>query len=495
LLHWTGRKAVLNNNADVLVLSGAAMLSAWKFRSVRHAQMVVWRIGWNPLSWLALVGCLMHMITGRYSVPKLVVLRSSAGIKRRMLACNVRRRKNCYRNSLHFVPHAFGLRGMFERFDRQQVKYAVLRWFEALPNLKPGEDVDILIDDDSLEPALKIMHDFPGVQQCDIYSPSGLARSHYRATPYYPAEVAQAILDGTVRHNQLCAVPGAWEYFHSLAYHAVYHKGYDSHLPETTSAEKRAIKLKHDYSTVLAQQANELGIDAEISLEGLHAYLQQSGWGPPPHMLARLAAACPQSRWLAKLAGRLSAEMHDQGLAVFVLREEAIRRGFQDKMVDMIRKTGFDIWAVKKLAPEEIRYSAPRTRGGNWGPGPGDFVGGDPAVIVIAYDPQPIAPNWRQRRKFQHRTNARIFAKEMIRDAVMEESVDAQGCNALHSSDHAAEAWHLIEVFAPELMMEIHSRLRQIHGLGLGQTISMQDARSRKTAMPALSNVPQRRAA
>jgi ABC-type antimicrobial peptide transport system permease subunit len=95
--------------------------------------------------------------------------------------------------------------------------------------------------------------------------------------------------------------------------------------------------------------------------------------------------------------------------AVFVLREEAIRRGFQDKMVEMIRKTGFDIWAVKKLSPEEIRYSAPRTRGGNWGPGPGDFVGGDPAVIVIAYDPHPIAPNWRQRRKFQHRTNARIF--------------------------------------------------------------------------------------
>ncbi len=247
-------------------------------------------------------------------------------------------------------------------------------------------------------------------------------------------------------------MPGAWEYFHSLAYHAVYHKGYDSHLPETASAEKREFKLKHDYSTVLAQQANELGIDVEISLEGLHAYLQQSGWAPPPHMLARLAAACPQSRWLAKLAGRLSAEMHDQGLAVFVLREEAIRRGFQDKMVDMIRKTGFEIWAVKKLSPEEIRYSAPRTRGGNWGPGPGDFVGGDPAVIVIAYDPHPIAPNWRQRRKFQHRTNARIFAKELIRDAVMEESVDAQGCNALHSSDHAAEAWHLIEVFAPELM-------------------------------------------
>jgi hypothetical protein len=493
--HWDGRKVVLNNNADVLVLSGSWMLATWKFRSVRHAQVVAWRIGINPLSWLALIGCLMHMVTGRYSRPKLVALRGPAGITRRLITCRVRRRKNCYRNSLHFVPHAHGLRGMFEQFDRQQVKYAVLRWFESLPNLKPGEDVDILIDDASLETALKIMHEFPGVQPCDIYSPSGLARSHYRGTPYYPAPVAQAILDGAVRLHDLCFVPQPWDYFHSLAYHAVYQKGLDSHLPLKGAAENQHSKAKHDYSRVLRQQADQLGINAEISLEGLHAYLQKGGWAPPPHMLARLAAACPQSRWLASLAGQLSADMHDQGLAVFVLREEGIRRGFQDQMVEMIRKTGFEIWSVKKLSPAEIRYSAPRTRGGNWGPGPGDYVGGDPAVIVVAYDPHPIAPSWKQRRRFPHRTNARIFAKELIRDAVMAQSADSHGCNALHSSDHAAEAWHLIEVFAPELMSQIHDRLRQIHGLELGQTISMEDARGRKTAKPALSNVPQRRAA
>ena len=491
-VHWAGRKFVLNNNADVLVLSGSWMLATWKFRSVRHAQVVAWRIGVNPLSWLALIGCLLHMISGRYSRPKLAVMRGPAGITRRLITCRVRRRKNCYRNSLHFVPHAHGLRGMFEHFDRQHVKYAVLRWFEALPNLKPGEDVDILIDDDSLESALKVMHEFPGVQPCDVYSPSGLARSHYRGTPYYPAPVAQTILDSAVRHHDLCFVPQPWDYFHSLAYHAVYQKGLDSHLPLKGETVDRHSKVKHDYSRVLRQQTDQLGINVEISLEGLHAYLQKSGWAPPPHMLARLAAACPQSRWLAELAGRLSADMHDQGLAVFVLREEGIRRGFQDQMVEMIRKTGFEIWSVKKLSPAEIRYSAPRTRGGNWGPGPGNYVGGDPAVIVVAYDPQPIAPSWKQRRKFPHRTNARIFAKELIRDAVMSQSADSHGCNALHSSDHAAEAWHLIEVFAPELMLEIQDRLRRIHGLGLGQTISMEDARGRKTTKPAISNLPQR---
>jgi hypothetical protein len=246
---------------------------------------------------------------------------------------------------------------------------------------------------------------------------------------------------------------------------------------------------------VLQQLAQAIGIEVEISLEGLHAYLQSAGWAPSPQMLARLAAACPQNRWLAQLAHRLGLDIRDQGLTVFVLREEAIRRGFQSKMVDMVRDSRFDIWAVKKLSPEEILYSAPRTRGGNWGPGPGDYVGGDPAVVVVAYDPHPIVPNRKQRRKFPHRTNARIFAKEMIRDAVMQGSIEAEGCNALHSSDHAAEAWHLIEVFAPELLPQIHARLRQIHGLELDQTISMENARARKTAKSASSIVSHRRAA
>ena len=80
-------------------------------------------------------------------------------------------------------------------------------------------------------------------------------------------------------------------------------------------------------------------------------------------------------------------------------------------------------------------------------------------MAVIAHDTNPLSPNRRQRRKFPQRTNARIFAKERIRDAVISELPPKQGCNALHSSDNAAEAWHLIEVFAPELMEQVRERL------------------------------------
>ena len=49
--------------------------------------------------------------------------------------------------------------------------------------------------------------------------------------------------------------------------------------------------------------------------------------------------------------------------------------------------------------------------------------------------------------------------KEQIRDVICSELPEGQRFNALHSSDHAAEAWHLIEVLAPELLDEVRHRL------------------------------------
>ncbi|MGI9457456.1 MAG: hypothetical protein ACR2NU_12905, partial [Aeoliella sp.] len=49
LTHSNRRKLVLNNNAQVLVLSGTKMLHLWKYRYVRHAEWVVWPAGFALL--------------------------------------------------------------------------------------------------------------------------------------------------------------------------------------------------------------------------------------------------------------------------------------------------------------------------------------------------------------------------------------------------------------------------------------------------------------
>jgi hypothetical protein len=457
------RKVVLNNNADVLILSGTTMLHVWKYRSVRHAKWVAWRCGLSLLSLVALVGCLCHMITGRYSLPRVVTFRTPGGKTKRVFASRVLRQKYCRRGSLHFIPHAPGLTGLFRKFDQQGVRYVVLRWFESLPDIEPDEDVDLLVADHSLGDAIRIFESLPGIQPCDVYSESGLARSAYCGTPYYPAHVARRLLDGAVRHNDLCMVPNAWDCFHSLAYHAVYHKGTRSNLSRGTAGLNDKPKSDHDFATILRVMANRLNIDVDISLEGLHAYLQETGWGPSPEMLARLAVACWRSKWLQILAQPLPAYVHEQGLTVFVLRRMAVQQGFQDQMIRMIRESGFEILATKVLSPVEMEYAAARTRGGNWTVGgPFDRSGGGPAVAVIAYDRDPLPPNRKQRRRFPQRTNARIYVKEAIRDAIIAQLPPKQSFNALHSSDHAAEAWHMIEVLAPEMLEDIRDRLQQI---------------------------------
>jgi hypothetical protein len=141
-----------------------------------------------------------------------------------------------------------------------------------------------------------------------------------------------------------------------------------------------------------------------------------------------------------------------------------VRGGFQQQIVEMVGQNGFEVLAVRTLADDEVAHVAARTRGGNWiEEGPFDRPGGDPAATVIAYDHQPIPPSRKQRRRFPNRTNARLFAKESIRDAIVAQLPRGESFNALHSSDHAAEAWHLIEVLAPDLLDTVRTQVAQMH--------------------------------
>ncbi len=69
--------------------------------------------------------------------------------------------------------------------------------------------------------------------------------------------------------------------------------------------------------------------------------------------------------WLQWLAAQFDPHVHDQGLAVFVLREETVRRGLTKRLVALIRKACFAA-ATRLLADDEIEHVAARTRGGDW---------------------------------------------------------------------------------------------------------------------------------
>lgn len=455
------RRVVRHNNAEVLLLSGRSPLYLWRYREVRHATRVAWVWSIRPLVLLGMLGWLARYLAGQYRWPTCVTYTAKGGRRRRLLVTEVTRVRRKHHSALHFIPHVLGLRGFFDRLEHCRAQYAVLRWFEELPTLVPGEDVDLLIADESYDDVMALLESEPGIQPCDVYTPSGLPRTDYLEASYYPPTLARQILDRAETYRSLCRAPNELDYFRSLAYHAVYHKGAKSGLPGSELYSRKTPAPKHNFTAILTQMAEQFCVDATISLEGLHAYLQSEGWSPPADLFARMAARDPHNRWLAELSARSSSDSLPPGVSVFLLREKAVEYGRVEQIVEMIAEAGFEILEERKLTDDEVAYGAPRTRGGNWGPGPGDHQGGDPAILVLAFDPAPLPPTRKQRRRHPLLVNGRVQVKDQVREAVNAALPAGVNINALHSSDYPAEAQHLLEVFAPDLLERVALRCHE----------------------------------
>jgi hypothetical protein len=209
--------------------------------------------------------------------------------------------------------------------------------------------------------------------------------------------------------------------------------------------------------------AARLGIDVEISLPGLHDYLQRQRIGPSPDFIVRMAASSPKNRWLAHLARQVEGDIRvDPGLVVWVIRESAVDAGVDAKIEAMIEGHGFIPLVKKRLSRAEMALGAACTRGGNWGPGPKDHLGGPPVIVLATFDPNPLRPTRSQRKRFPRVTNARTLVKEEIRRKMNELIAPAHPINGVHSSDYGAEAHHFLSVFAPELVPEINQRIAEL---------------------------------
>jgi hypothetical protein len=292
-----------------------------------------------------------------------------------------------------------------------------------------------------------------------------LRESSYLKASYYPPVLARRLLAGARRHREFCQVPNELDYFHSLAYHAVYHKGPDSNLPGSAAFRSYHRRGSRDFTPILGAMAARLGINVEISLEGLHQYLVQAEWAPPADLIVRMAAAAPRNRWLQELAARQGGNLSiDPGLAVFVIRDSAVEAGVHEKILMMIEQHGFIPLVRKTLTSAEVEYGAPRTRGGNWGPGPDDHLGGLPAILLAAYDPHPLRPTRSQRKRFPLVTNARTLVKEDIRRKINATIAPRHPINGVHSSDYGAEAHHFLHVFVPEALSLINDKIALLRG-------------------------------
>ena len=452
------RKSARCNNADVLILRAAAAWHMLRFRTFGHAQYIALVPRLGPFSLLAIVVCLAQSLLRRLSRPRLVQCGSYRGVPVRLMVFQVRRPKQ-QKGARYFIPHAMGIAGFLDRLQKHKVRHAVLRWFETLPSIDPGEDMDLLVDDDDLDLVRDILDEEPGIQPCDLYTVTGLPGSDYRDIPYFPPYLSEQILRDAVSYRGICQVPAGEHHFLSLAYHALYHKGFDSGLPTRTRELPVDKDPEHDYASILGQLALRHGINVAITYEYLDEYLNSRGWRPPSDMLARLAK---RNAWVRRQIDKQQDDSDDPGLAVFVIRQEAMNRGGLDRALSLLERHGFHIVRTKTFTAQEVESVARLIRGGNWGRGPYKLSAGPPTAAVVTYDTCPIKPTWLQRRRFPLLRNARLLSKKYVRRAFNEGFSEDERCNVVHSSDNSHEALDYIRIILPEAADEIQTRIAEI---------------------------------
>lgn len=450
-----------NNNAAILILSEPRDLQRlWAFGEYKHTEYIFC----TPINFLALVisipGLVKNLVLGRIKILGVDTLKDDWGIKQPTLLVKVVKRSTP--KARRYISPVVGVRSFFASLNQKQVNYAILRWFEELPAIAPGEDIDMLVADEDIEQLESLIQQYPGIIPCDIYTVTGLPGTAYKNMAYYPPFVAEQILAGTILARDTFYVPNPEIHFYSLAYHAIYHKGHKSGIPwsmETFAPPE--IVPEHEYREILTTLAQSLNIDVAITLKDLDSFLNQINWRPAEDTLARLDSS---HLWVTNSVSADTATINQdiRGLAVFLIRQKALELGLVSEIENILTKEGFNLIFSRHLAPEAVKRVKYQVRGGNWGKGPWAESGGDPGIVIVALDLMPIEPTKADLAKQPHLSNSRITVKNKIRDWVNLTLPKTEQCNIVHSSDNETEAWNYLEIALPEECERIRQQVIQL---------------------------------
>jgi hypothetical protein len=343
----------------------------------------------------------------------------------------------------HHLSPLVGIGDFFQQLNDEGVGYCILRWFEDLPAIEAGEDIDMLVDDEDLPKVHSIIDQRPGIVPFDIYSKTGLPGSDYQGLPYYVFALAETTLNSHSLHKGVFKVP-TWEnYFYLLAYHAVFHKGERSGLPSHREHLKIEGSPEHDYLANLKSIVDKTELVVpDFTLDGLHAFLDSAGYSPPLDTQYKLSTKNHYLKaYVDELKDNSTLTDRFEGLACFVARERVVEAGLLEELKELIQKVGVTIICTRPLEGHAKKLFTEQVRGGNWNQGPWPSSGGPPAVLIVAVDVYPVKPEQRDQRKHPGLTNKRIQEKSRIRDQLNEQfPCESDWCNGVHSSDDEIQA-------------------------------------------------------
>jgi hypothetical protein len=285
-----------------------------------------------------------------------------------------------------------------------------------------------------------------------VYSVTGLPGSDYHGIPYLSPAMARRVLERSVLLRGRYRVPCPEDHFASLAYHAIYHKGERSGLPETEqSGAPAGVSAEHDYAAILADLAERISLSVPITLTGLDAHLAATGLRPPLDTLEKLGES---NAWLRRRVDEEfgPADAGLPGLAVFVVRERAA--ALLDRVRTELLREGWEPLETVHLDPAAASRVGARVRGGNWGAGPWPVSGGGPTAYVIGYDLSAAVGDGVMAADPDRVTASKLA----IRRRLLADQPGGAAFNPLHSSDNPRQALDYLELLDDPALVE---RLRR----------------------------------
>ncbi len=253
---------------------------------------------WNNLLKFSLLrlanGCRETLLSGYRSCVRMLRKANRRIIRFSWLQRLINRVLPCPQMVTRYIDPRLSIEEFFTILNRRGVQYTVLRWFEDLPELKHGNDVDMLVRDEDLAKIKDLFVALPTGTPCDIYSVSPLAGASYRrGVPLYPPHLAHEILETTTLYKGTYRVPDLKHHFFSLAYHAVYHKPEESGLARSKGESAGVSGGERSYGDTLVRLGDSLGIKIFPDLQSLRELLTEHGWAPRMDVLRRMADGSP----------------------------------------------------------------------------------------------------------------------------------------------------------------------------------------------------------
>jgi len=364
------------------------------------------------------------------------------------------------RNQRVYVRRGIEHIKFLELLNQRNVEYVLLRTWEQLPDFPHGEDINILVKDEhrTLINDLVVKYDSKGIK-CDIYTVHGSNNGSRMDIPVFPYNLSQALMKTRVFYNG-AYVPSPFPYFASVAYHSIFHKGHHSGVPGFGIEPTHFV---YDYSSALKKLASNLGINVDMSVTGLYAWLKKEGFAPANDTLTKLIQNCPE---LSILEEPLFCDARGGELLVYIIREQLFQDGLLEDFKKFLEdKYQFDIIDIRVLNSEEQKICSSYIRGGKWDNGPFKYSGGIPAALIVAFDyhPWPLGNNEQVKQPRVTDKNS-LEAKYVFRERVNHLLLKGD-YNGVHSADNEQDAWLYIslfgEAYSTKILNEVENRRKR----------------------------------